>query len=77
MAFAGWKSVSNSRALLLTSSLVELRRTTLKLPQHPKLAVHERNARYMVYHDFGKEEGVSEQQLGAKTRCNGGERISS
>jgi len=45
---------------------------TLELPPHPKLAAYERHARYLMYHDFGMEEGVSEQQLaqvGAQTWC--------
>jgi len=43
----------------------------LELPPHPKLAADERHAGYLMYHDFGAEEGVSGQQLaqvGTKTR---------
>ena len=47
----------------------------LELPPHPKLAAYERHARYLMYHNFGTEEGVSGQQLaqvGTKTRCRRG-----
>ena len=43
----------------------------LELPPHPEFPAHERHARYLMYHDFGTEEGVSGEQLaqvGAKTR---------
>jgi len=53
----------------------------LELPPHPKLATHERQARYLMYYDFGTEEVMSGEQLakvGTKTRNhNDGERISS
>jgi len=47
----------------------------LEFPPHPKLAADERHARYLMYHDFGTEEGVSGKQLaqvGTKTRCRRG-----
>ena len=44
----------------------------LEFPSHPKLATHKRHARYLMYHDFGTEEGVSRQemaQVGTDTWC--------
>jgi len=40
----------------------------LEFPAHPKLAAYERHARYLMYHDFGTEEGVSGQQLAQARR---------
>ena len=51
------------------------RLNALELPPHPELPAHERHARYLMYHDFGKEEGVSRQQLaqvGTDTGCRCG-----
>jgi hypothetical protein len=47
----------------------------LELPSYPKLATHERHAGYLMYYDFGTEEGVSGQQMaqvGANTWCRCG-----
>ena len=48
---------------------------TLELPPHPEFPAYERHARYLMYHDFGTEEGVSGEQLaevGTKTGRRGG-----
>ena len=39
----------------------------LECPPHPKLTAHKRQARYLMYHDFGTEEGVSGKQVGTNT----------